>query len=56
MLNNFGTLNKGKKTEAELIEEKFEITRAQYLRDLDKIRKKYAAKFLKLSSMYGTCL
>ena len=58
MLNKLRTLNIGKKQHSpEEIEIQFEITRANYLKDLDKVRKKYASKLLKLTSAYGsTCL
>ena len=58
MLEFVRTLNIGKKHHTpEEIELEFEITRENYLKDLDKIRKKYANKLLKLSSIYcTTCL
>lgn len=56
MLRRFRTFNITKKqnTTPEEIEKQFEITRNDYLREVNKVRKKYEAKFVKLASAYGT--
>lgn len=57
MLGNLRTLNNLRKASPNEIEIQFEQTRENYLKDLDKVRKKYAMKFMKLSSMYSNaCL
>lgn len=54
MLIKMLTLNICKKRhDVKEIEKEFELTRANYLRDLNRIRKKYKGKFMKLTSAYG---
>lgn len=54
---NIKTLFNGKKSSPEDLEKKFQSTRSEYLKDLDKLRKKYASKLLKITTTYGTtCL
>lgn len=47
------TLNNGKNSSAIVIEKEFERTRSKYLKDLDKLRKRYARQFLKISRNYN---
>lgn len=58
MLNRFKTFNNIKKEASpEEIERQFEMTRNDYLRDMNRVRRKYKNKFLKLASAYGiACL
>ena len=51
MLTKFRTLNKGKASPKD-IEKQFEDVRVKYLRDIEKIRKKYVAQLIELSSNY----
>jgi len=55
MLSKLLTLNMTKKPDdATRIEKEFKLTRASYLRDLNKIRKKYELKLKKLIADYGS--
>lgn len=46
------TLNNGN-NDAAIIEKKFDRVRIKYLKDLNKLRRKYARRFLKLSNDYN---
>lgn len=57
MLSRLLTLNSSKKqNNPEEVERQFEITRTNYLRDMNKVRRKYESKFMKLAATYGTCI
>jgi hypothetical protein len=53
----FRTLNSSRNKNSDQLQREIELVREDYLRDLDKLRKKYAVKFVKLSSNYSSaCL
>lgn len=46
-------INNKKSSTPEEIEKQFEMTRNDYLKEMNKVRKKYQTKFMKLTSAYG---
>lgn len=54
LFTNLTTLN-NRRSSPDRIEKKFEQTRSNYLRDLDKLRKKYASTFNQLSTEWEMC-